>query len=214
GQVGTGDMRGDLPVRQRGFQEVDTIALMRPITKEQILPRHPNEVPAAIERAFRTATEGRPGPVVIDLQGVLLAGATEELRRLVRGRGIPVSHSLLGLGALPSDDPLALGFHGHTGNQWAGLAIQNADVVLVVGSRLDVRQTGSEVAAFAPGATVVRVEADAAELDHSRVRTDIAVFGDAREALAGLLERSGGGPDLAPWHAQIDQWRREHALEV
>ena len=53
GQVGTGDMRGDLPVRQRGFQEVDTIALMRPITKEQILPRHPNEVPAAIERAFR-----------------------------------------------------------------------------------------------------------------------------------------------------------------
>ena len=262
GQVGTGDMRGDLPVRQRGFQEVDTIALMRPITKEQILPRHPNEVPAAIERAFRTASEGRPGPVVIDLpmnvqrgevdepaetperqsatpaapdealdaaaaalagaqrplviagQGVLLAGATEELRALVRGRGIPVSHSLLGLGALPGDDPLALGFHGHTGNQYAGLAIHNADIVLVVGSRLDVRQTGSEVADFAPGATIVRVEADPAELDHSRIRTDIAVFGDARAALAGLLERSGGGPDLAPWREQIAAWRREHALTV
>ncbi len=262
GQVGTGDMRDDLPVRQRGFQEVDTMALMRPITKEQILPRHPNEVPAAIERAFRTAAEGRPGPVVIDLpmnvqrgdvenggevverpdampalapealdavaaalaaaqrpliiagQGVLLAGAHAELRRLVRERGIPVSHSLLGLGALPSDDPLALGFHGHTGNQYAGLAIQNADVLLVVGSRLDVRQTGSEVAAFAAEATIVRIEADAAELDHSRVRTDVAVFGDARAALAGLLERLDGGPDLAPWHEQLAAWRREHALTV
>ena len=55
------------PVKSTRLQEVDTIALMRPITKEQILPRHPNEVPAAIERAFRTASEGRPGPVVIDL---------------------------------------------------------------------------------------------------------------------------------------------------
>src|SRR5579863_9014032 len=238
GQVGTGDMRGERPVRQRGFQEVDTVALMRPITKNQILPLRPEELPEAIERAFRESAEGRPGPVLLDLpmnvqrgelaarwprggsrepppiawpqgshrgahplearaeidsrthtdspsaidperlelvanrllaarrpvilagQGVLLARAHAELRRLAIERSIPVSQSLLGLGAFPTGHPLALGYHGHTGNQYAGLAIHEADLVLVLGSRLDVRQTGSLPDRFAPAAEIVRVELD------------------------------------------------------
>jgi acetolactate synthase I/II/III large subunit len=274
GQVGTGDMRGERPIRQRGFQEVDTVALMRPITKEQLLPRQPAEVEEAIERAFRVSAEGRPGPVLVDLpmnvqrsaldvalptpsaphspalagrpwrpsslshlhpglldavaerllrarrpvivagQGVLLARAHGELRRLVGMCAIPVSHSLLGLGALPSAHPLALGYHGHTGNQCAGRAIHEADVVLVLGSRLDVRQTGSLPERFAPAAEVIRVELDAGELEHSRVRSDVALLGDVRLALLGLLERLGGRqpPDLSAWHARIEGWRREFAL--
>jgi acetolactate synthase I/II/III large subunit len=264
GQVGTSDMRGERPIRQRGFQEIDTVALMRPITKAQILPLDPSEVPEAIERAFRESAEGRPGPVLLDLpmnvqrgelgeqqplapaapevatprlnpgqldavaerllaalrpvivagQGVLLARAHEELRRLAIGRGIPVSHSLLGLGALPSWHPLALGYHGHTGNQYAGRAIHEADLVLVLGSRLDVRQTGSVPERFAPDAQIVRVELEQAELDHSRVRSDIALHGDVREALAGMLERLEGAPASAldVWHERIAGWREEFAL--
>ncbi len=263
GQVGTGDMRGERPVRQRGFQEVDTVALMRPITKTQILPLHPDELPEAIERAFRESAEGRPGPVLLDLpmnvqrgelteqqqqparsqdappeldpelldtvverlltarrpvivagQGVLLARAHEELRRLAIERGIPVSQSLLGLGAFPTDHPLALGYHGHTGNQYAGMAIHEADLVLVLGSRLDVRQTGSLPDRFAPGAEIVRVELDPGELSDSRVRTDIAVPGDVRRVLVGLLERLEGRPaaDLGDWHRRIADWRQEFAL--
>jgi acetolactate synthase-1/2/3 large subunit len=265
GQVGTGDMRGERPVRQRGFQEVDTVALMRPITKTQILPLHPDQLPEAIERAFRESAEGRPGPVLLDLpmnvqrgelteqqqqqqparsqdappeldpelldtvverlltarrpvivagQGVLLARAHEELRRLAIERGIPVSQSLLGLGAFPTDHPLALGYHGHTGNQYAGMAIHEADLVLVLGSRLDVRQTGSLPDRFAPGAEIVRVELDPGELSDSRVRTDIAVPGDVRRVLVGLLERLEGRPaaDLGDWHRRIAGWRQEFAL--
>jgi acetolactate synthase-1/2/3 large subunit len=263
GQVGTGDMRGDRAIRQRGFQEVDTMALMRPITKTQLQPLHPGEVLEAIERAFRESAEARPGPVLVDLpmnvqrgefvwepppalsrdappeldaepldaavdrllaarrpvilagQGVLLARAHEELRRLAIEREIPVSQSLLGLGAFPTDHPLALGYHGHTGNQYAGRAIHEADLVLVLGSRLDVRQTGSLPDQFAPAAEIVRVELEQGELDDSRVRSDVALLGDVRQALLGMLDRLDGRPrpDLGEWHERIAGWRREFALE-
>jgi acetolactate synthase-1/2/3 large subunit len=284
GQVGTGDMRGQRPVRQRGFQEVDTAAVMRPITKLQLLPRHPEEVAEAIERAFRVSAEGRPGPVLLDLpmdvqrgklgestspgssvphaaarasrppgaapspsppdtelldalavrllrarrpvivagQGVLLARAHVELRALVDALGIPVSHSLLGLGALPSEHPLALGYHGHTGNRYAGIALHEADLVLVLGSRLDVRQTGSLPERFAPDAHIARVELDPGELEHSRVRSDMALLGDVRQVLVGLLARLAGGAGdeddaeraghIQEWHARIAALKEEHAL--
>lgn len=306
GQVGTKDMRGERPIRQRGFQEVDTVALMRPITKLQLQPRAPAEVARAIELAFSACAEGRPGPVLLDLpmdvqrgelgqaappndspldiqrdtlsapaqlggsaprhaantaqrsgalpsfsdpdlldavalrlrharrpvivagQGVLLARAHMELRALVDALGIPVSHSLLGLGALPSEHPLALGYHGHTGNQYAGMALHEADLVLVLGSRLDVRQTGSLPERFAPGAAIVRVELDPGELEHSRVRSDFALLGDVRQVLVELLERvqarpahggdtsrgasPGAASGLGDWHARIAGWREEFSL--
>ncbi len=153
-------------------------------------------------------------PVILAGQGVLLARAHEELRRLAIERGIPVSQSLLGLGAFPTEHPLALGYHGHTGNQYAGLAIHHADLVLVLGSRLDVRQTGSLPDRFAPDAEIVRVELDPGELSDSRVRSDIAVLGDVRQVLVGLLERLDGRPaaDLGDWHRRIADWRQAFAL--
>ncbi|HVW73745.1 MAG TPA: thiamine pyrophosphate-binding protein [Rhizomicrobium sp.] len=67
GQVGTGDMRGNLPVKQRGFQEVDTVDLMRPVTKKAILVKDLRDLPDVMEEAFFLARTGRQGPVVIDL---------------------------------------------------------------------------------------------------------------------------------------------------
>lgn len=263
GQVGTGDMRLAMPVRQRGFQEVDTVALLTPITKARFLPMRAAELPQVMEDAFRLAAEGRPGPVLVDLpmnvqraevpastaaaekstsatphldpaaisqlaewlaaaqrpvivagQGVLIARAAAELRSLAERSGIPTSQSLLGLGAFPTTSPLALGFHGHTGNQYAGLAIHNADLLIAVGSRLDVRQTGSVVGQFVPNGRIVRIDLDPAELLHSRVRVDLAINADAREALVALNEKLAGValPDWSAWRARIDGWRREHPL--
>jgi acetolactate synthase-1/2/3 large subunit len=67
GQVGTGDMRGDLPIKQRGFQEVDTVDLMKPITKAAFLVKDIRELPNVMEAAFFLARSGRQGPVVVDL---------------------------------------------------------------------------------------------------------------------------------------------------
>ncbi|HYS46869.1 MAG TPA: thiamine pyrophosphate-binding protein, partial [Rhizomicrobium sp.] len=67
GQVGTADMRGTLPVKQRGFQEVDTVDLMKPVTKAAFLVKDINDLPDVMEQAFFLARSGRRGPVVVDL---------------------------------------------------------------------------------------------------------------------------------------------------
>lgn len=262
GQVGTGDLKRDLPIRQRGFQETDSCALMASITKAQFLVEHQDDLARVMEQAFHIAGSGRFGPVLIDMpmnvqrgelsavavvpamskddqaddlagvaelaqwlseaqrpviiagQGVLLSQSHELLRELATTYGIPVSHSLLGLGAMPSDSELALGFHGHTGNQYAGKAIQNSDLVLTIGSRLDVRQTGNQFDRFAPGARIVRIDLDANEAKHGRVRTNLLINADAKAALAALLLalKKMPLPQWTAWRQQIDGWRQEYAL--
>lgn len=263
GQVGTGDLERSQSLRQRGFQEVDTLALMRPISKAQFLPQSVEELAACLPQAFALAESGRPGPVVVDLpmnvqrgsarlepveaarpepangeiepkaldqalqwlrdskrpliiagQGVLLSGAVELLRRWVEMSATPVTHSLMGLGAIPADSPYCLGFHGHTGNQTAGMAIQHADCILVLGSRLDVRQTGSLCDQFAPQARVIRAEIDPAEIDHARVHVELTFKADVKQLLRSLLGSANGyqWPDRGEWMQRIQAWRERFPL--
>ena len=258
GQVSTADINSGRKVRQCGFQQVDTLSMMKPITKAAIQPKSPEDLPVMIEEAFNVSKTGRPGPVVIDLpmdvqrnafkgnvdviehkidqlknpdpdfinkmsevlananrpvifagQGVLLSNAGAELRQLAEERTIPVVMSLLGLGAFPTDSMLSLGFAGFTGNQYAGLAIHNADVLLCVGARLDVRQTGALTDQFVPRGKVIRIDMDDSELKYSRVKSDFDIHSDARIALLHLIEALKGKPvkDLSQWQAQIDQWK-------
>ncbi len=263
GQVGTGDVKSGRPVRQCGFQQVDTTALMTPISKAVFFPASPDELADCLREGFATAQEGRPGPVVIDLpmdvqlgkltadprplrrelalsptpkeevldqaakilaaaerpvifagQGVLLSRSNQELRLLVERRKIPVVMSLLGLGAVPTQSTLALGFCGHTGNQTAGMALQHADVVLVVGARLDVRQTGNCVDQWVPNGQVIRIDLDQDELAFPRVRTDLTIHSDAHTALQALNKKLDGKAlcETSAWRSQIDRWRREYSL--
>lgn len=263
GQVGTGDINSGRLVRQCGFQQVDTVSLMKPIVKETFLPLCTADLPTMLEEAFTVAAEGRPGPVVVDLpmdvqrgtidanpvaglresippmnpnprliaqaagwlakarrpvilagQGVLLSNAYTELRRLAERRAIPVAMSLLGIGSFPSNASLALGFPGHTGNQYAGRAIREADVLLVVGARLDVRQTGTCTDQFVPKGRVIRIDLDASELSYSRVRSDLDIHSDAKLALAELSHALEGHSvsDLSQWRAQIEEWKAEFPL--
>ncbi len=261
GQVGTGDLCGDRPIRQRGFQEVDTPALFKTITKAQFQPTSGEQLAQVMADAFNVASQGRPGPVVIDLpmdvqrnelaqptaviplettrpvfagdvsglcelivaakqpliiagQGVLLSGATASLRAL-SNLGIPVSHSLLGLGAIPTDSELSLGFHGHTGNQYAGVAIQQADLVLVIGSRLDVRQTGNQFDRFAENAKIVRIDLDQDEVAESRIRHDQFINADVDKVLNALLPLLADKrlPCWQPWQDQLALLKQQHALK-
>jgi acetolactate synthase-1/2/3 large subunit len=110
---------------------------------------------------------------------------------------------------------MSLGFHGHTGNQVAGLAIQEADVVLVVGSRLDLRQTGSRPDQFAPKARIIRIEIDPGELSHPRVISHCVLHGRAAPVLARLADSLANVklPDREPWLHTIDGWRKVHRLD-
>src|SRR4029453_4336030 len=93
---------------------------------------------------------------------------------------------------VPTDGPHALGFVGHTGTQYANRAVHEADLLVVVGARLDVRQTGTRTDAFVPRGRVIRIDVDPEELRHSRVPCHLNPHGDAR------LGRGGGAAPAAP----------------
>lgn len=263
GQVGTGDLCSGRKVRQCGFQQVDTISLMQPITKATFQPKSTDELASMIEKAFTTAIEGRPGPVVIDLpmniqmgiceklnepliplseelpepdltlinqtadliataerpvifagQGVILSDAVSELRELAESCSLPVVMSLLGLGAFPTTSSLSLGFAGHTGNQYAGLAIHNADVVIVIGARLDVRQTGTLTDKFVPNGKIIRIDLDKSELEYPRIKSHISIHSDAKKALFHLISslKNKDKKDISQWHAKIAEWKQMFPL--
>ena len=87
-----------------------------------------------IDQASNGCAPSRRPVIGVPGQGVLLSQAQGELRRFAEGCKIPVSQSLLALGAFPTNSALALGFHGHTGNQIANRAIHEADLVVAIGS--------------------------------------------------------------------------------
>lgn len=154
---------------------------------------------AAVMNAVGTAQR----PLIIAGGGVRGAGADGLLCSLSRSWGVPVATSLLGIDVIPADDPLRVGMIGTYGNRWANETMGRADLLLVIGSRLDNRQTGSRVEKFVEGKTIIRVDIDSREIGW-RVVPQIAVAADAGAFLGQLLGQTA--PD-GPWAA----WRDEVA---
>jgi acetolactate synthase-1/2/3 large subunit len=122
---------------------------------------------------------------------------------------IPVVHSLLGTDVLPYAHPLHVGMIGSYGNRWANLAIGRSDLLLVLGSRLDVRQTGSRTDAFRDGRAIYHVDCDAGEMNN-RVTGCRALLADLRAFFTAFLDHSADKefPQRADWLAEIAESRR------
>ena len=138
--------------------------------------------------------------------GIALGDCVDAFRAFVEATRIPAVLTLRGLGALPSDHPLNLGMLGMHGTRAANLAVQEADLLVVVGARFDDRATG-KLAEFAPRARIVHLDADAAELNKLR-RADVSLHGDLRLALHALAQAR---PDCARWRAVCVARRDAHA---
>lgn len=119
-------------------------------------------------------------PLVLVGGGVRAAGAVDEVRDLLSAMGVPVVHSLMGLDVLPSSSELRVGMIGSYGNRWANLAVGRADFLLVLGSRLDIRQTGSETAAFKEGRVIYHVDCEPGEMNN-RIKGCTAVLADLKD---------------------------------
>ncbi|ADK83712.1 acetolactate synthase, large subunit, biosynthetic type [Desulfarculus baarsii DSM 2075] len=168
--------------------------------------------PLQVERALSLMAQAQR-PVIIAGGGVIHAGAHESLRKLAELTGFPVSTTLMGLGGLPADHPLSLGMPGMHGTGYANLAIYNADLLLVVGCRLDDRVTGN-VAKFSPGSKVIHVDVDASEIGKN-LECQVPIVGDAGQALAQLLAGAQAWPerpDTTAWRKQIDQWKKKYPM--
>ncbi len=180
-----------------------TVPMNLPGYRPEVRRAHPEQiaqVAAAIRRAKR--------PVIYAGGGVITAEASGELRELARRTGIPVTMTLMGLGAFPSDDPLSLDMLGMHGSVYANYAVDQADLLIALGVRFDDRVTG-KVEAFARHGFIVHIDIDPSELNKNKL-VHVPIVADVKRALGQLLEVvEPPAADLRPWHHQIAEWKRE-----
>jgi len=158
---------------------------------------------------------GASRPVVMAGTGVRAAGALEEFREAIRQFGVPVTtawtHDLIA-----SDDPLFCGRPGTIGDRAGNLTVQSSDVLLVLGSRLNIRQVSYNWGSFARRAFKMQVDVDAAELDKPTVRPDLPIHCDLkvflREMLRQLPEASYRASRHAQWLAECRERVRRYPV--
>ena len=167
-------------------------------------------------RAAAETIAGAQRPVLYVGGGTLNARACGELRRLAELWQLPVVTTLMAKGAFPETHELHFGWPGMHGPKWSNWAMNKCDVLVAVGARFDDRVTG-KLAAFAPGATVVHLDVDAAEIGKLR-SADVPVVGPLKEILAELataletLAGAGRASKTGAWLAQLADWREEFPL--
>jgi len=254
GQVNRNEQKGSRAIRQLGFQETDIVAMAAPITKAAWRVETPEQVPELLDRAFALATEGRPGPVLLDIpmdvqrasiepppvlqhsrdahssdidlgplrdairrsnRPLILAGggisasrSIPAFRHLAETLGIPVVHSLMAVDVLPFGHPLRAGMIGTYGNRWSNLALSRSDFLLVMGSRLDVRQTGSRTDAFVEGRTIFHVDCERGEINNRIAGCQAVVSGLPEFIAAFLQEPAAPAPEInSAWLQEIENLR-------
>ncbi len=158
------------------------------------------------------ALAGAERPVILAGHGVILSHAEAQLQELAETAAAPVGTTLLGIGGFPVKHPLSLHMTGFMGTGWCLKAVQNADVLMMVGMRVDDRVT-AKLSEFAPNVkTFIHVDIDGSEMGKN-VRPHIELVADAKQALAAMLPHVGTlQADRGRWLSQIDAWREEHPL--
>jgi acetolactate synthase-1/2/3 large subunit len=161
-------------------------------------PEQIAQVAAAIKRARR--------PVIYAGGGIISSGASEELRALVHKTGIPVTTTVMGLGAIRADDPLWLDMLGMHGSVYSNYAVEACDLLLALGVRFDDRVTGKKEE-FARDAFIVHIDIDPSEINKNKV-AHVGIVSDLKYALTELNKVvEPPDADLEPWHKQIDEWK-------
>jgi acetolactate synthase-1/2/3 large subunit len=190
-------------------KDVQTEMVTLPDIPEPMEPeRAPAPHPHAIARAV-SMIERAERPVLYLGGGVRIARAFDAAQQLAERASLPTVTTLMALGALPPDHPLALGMLGMHGARATNRAIDECDLLIAVGARFDDRATGT-LATFAPNARVIHIDADPRELGKLK-RPDLALHADAGCALRALA--AGVRPQLrTAWLARMGELRRTDGL--
>ncbi|BDX04640.1 acetolactate synthase 2 catalytic subunit [Planctobacterium marinum] len=258
-------LTGQVPTTAMGsdaFQEVDVLGLSLSITKHSFVVQSVAQLPDILQQAWTLTSEGRPGPVLVDIPkdvlmaelpdehchlqedskenmnshlnplesnnlqeiaianqllknskspvlyvggGVLMAKAQAELNEFVQRSRIPVVSTLKGLGTIDKDYSLNLGMLGMHGLPPANYAVQEADLLIVAGARLDDRATG-KLDEFAPNAKLIHIDIDAAEIGKRRT-ADAAIQADLKQVIAKL----SSDLNIGEWQKRCRSQLLEHA---
>ncbi|MEH2296088.1 biosynthetic-type acetolactate synthase large subunit [Nostoc sp.] len=173
--------------------------------------------PRQINAAIQLITESRR-PLLYVGGGAIAAGAHEEVKELAELFNIPVTTTLMGIGAFDEHHPLALGMLGMHGTAYANFAVSDCDLLICVGARFDDRVTG-KLDEFASRAKVIHIDIDPAEVGKNRI-PEVPIVGDVRNVLVDLLRRcQETGVKATPnqnqeWLNLVNRWREEYPLIV
>lgn len=181
-------------------------------------------------RSYNPTVEGHPGqikkaaqailkarkPILYVGGGVINADAAPELRELAELAQIPVTMTLMGIGAFPGDHPLSLGMLGMHGAWYTNTAVINTDLLIAVGARFDDRATG-KLDAWCPEAEVIHIDIDPTSIARN-FHVEIPIVGDAKHVLARLnkdlrqLDDGSWKESREAWWQQIKAWKAQHPL--
>ena len=161
-----------------------------------------------IKRVIEAINDSRK-PLIYAGGGIVASNASEELSEFVRITGIPVTLTLMGLGAFPAAEPEFLGMLGMHGTKTANYAVDNCDLLVAIGSRFDDRITG-KLSMFAPHAKFIHIDIDPASISKNVV-IDIPVVGDAKHILKEMC-KFAKKLEIKDWIGDIKKWKKEHPL--
>ena len=156
-------------------------------------------------------------PYIYTGGGVILGNASAELRELCDLLGYPVTHTLMGLGAVPATDPKFLGMLGMHGTYEANMTMQSCDVLLAVGARFDDRVIGNPKHFASVERKIIHVDIDPSSIS-KRVKVDIPIVGDVKEVLQELIvqiresQQRADSTSINAWWGQINEWRKRECL--
>ncbi|MFD1178516.1 biosynthetic-type acetolactate synthase large subunit [Paenibacillus puldeungensis] len=185
--------------------------LFEPVQSLQLRGYNPTVVPNRLQLdKLAAAIKDAERPVIIAGGGVVYSGGHEQLFEFVNKTEIPITTTLLGLGAFPSGHELWMGMPGMHGTYTANQSIQNADLLINIGSRFDDRVTG-KLDGFAPYAKIVHIDIDPAEIGKN-VKADIPIVGDVKTVLEMLNPLVSRTDKADAWRTKIQQLKTEKPL--
>ncbi len=164
---------------------------------------HPKQVKRIVQAVKESAR-----PVICAGGGVISSDAAEELRALAERCQIPVATTLMGIGAFPKDHPLSIGMLGFHGTVYSNLAVDNADLIFILGARAGDRAV-RQIEEFGRKARVVHIDVDPAEIGKN-VNVTVPIVGDLKTVLQDILKNVAPREDTG-WLATIAAWKKEKA---
>ena len=171
------------------------------LVKERLAqPEQIKQLAAAIKLAKR--------PLIYAGGGIIASNASGDLRELVEKTGIPVTMTVMGLGAFPNADPLSMDMLGMHGSVYANWAVRDCDLLIGLGVRFDDRVTG-KLQEFAKHAKIVHVDIDPSEINKNKP-AHLPIVSDVKFALQELNKIIEPKDDMSAWVEQCQTWRKEN----
>lgn len=255
-------LKGNRKVRQMGFQEMDVVGIVKPITKYAVLLNDPQRIKYELEKLLYIATEGRPGPVLLDIPddlqradinpcelecfvperqirevapeiidetlclirganrpvviigGGVKSGNSEEIvSEFLKISGLPFATTWATIDMFSDNTPNLIGNFGISSNRSGNFAVQNSDLIISLGSRLDTHETGGKPETFAPKARKIIIDIDNAELNKDNgMYIDLKANYDLKEFLMVLNTKPIKTKDLTQWKKRIQDWRERYPV--